>query len=95
MDFLKIEQSEKVSDSPSDSTLLYIPMDRIIKVLKNHASWGDAECLVKVFHQDFSGSDAAIVVVEGEQTRDLGTQLGLVDEKDPGRASNAPRMSTL
>jgi hypothetical protein len=80
MEFLMIDQTA----SSADGQILCIPMARIIKVLKNEAPWGDEACVVKVFHDDGGGSDAAIEIVKGAATGKLGKGLGLADDAPTG-----------
>ena len=74
MDLLLIEQSDA-----SEGQAIYLPMARIFKILKNDVPWGDENCLVKVFHDDGSG-DAAIVILKGAATAEIGKRLGVEDD---------------
>jgi hypothetical protein len=80
MEFLMIDQT----DSP-DGQILYLPMGRIFKVLKNNVPWGDEACVVKVFHEEEEGGDAAIEIVKGAATSGLAKRLGIADDQGDTR----------
>jgi len=80
MEFLMIDQT----DSP-DGQILYLPTGRIFKVLKNNVPWGDEACVVKVFHEEEEGGDAAIEIVKGPATSGLAKRLGIADDEGETR----------